>query len=794
MANVTRNVPFTKSAYAKESYPNNVYATNTSTEYNVSSDAPGNLYWNKIVFGGANSWPDSLKRNRIISARLRVYLKTGYSTFDLQGCVDFTPSEVTYRNFPEYRPYSTAKTLSAADLGLSQGVWADVWIPLYSSGTTDASKARRAVDMLQNGAVYFAAGMWSNLGPAWYMKTVLSGGTAPYVEITYSDSEIITSKAEWVKKLDSTVYPNRAQAVSWQLVKNSSNRCFNEVWTQSSAKFRWRVSGSSSWNDIDISGPTTQLTIPAYTFPTGKTIYYCIQSTDTDGTTTTTATYTTTTTESKITPQNSPTSGYKNPREDITFSWYFANTAGNYEQSSASLFWRESGTDTWTQIDAAGSTKSLTVPANTFPTASAVEWYLSGTDSSGSASQTDVYTFSTTASTAYATVVRPVNSVEDGSAPITFKWTLQSADGLEMSRVNLWWKLPSEDNQSWHVIKSSTEIITEWTVDAGYFPAGEIEWLVHAYNIDGTRGPDSKSSFICVDAPDPVQGLTATAVPLTTISWQSEGQEAYEISIDGEVVKKAYGVGVYSWKVTEPLEDGEHTISVRIQGLYGLWSQPSVTSILVSNSPPWEMYLSGEFTADARLKLDLNGNTINPLDVRWYRDDTYIAWTTGTLEFEDRFVLGQHRYHAEIWIADGNYIRSNDVIGKMSTDATIVALAAGGEWLNIGLSENSADVQQFSWSRTVALLHVCGSVYPIMETSPFEDLTGSYNCAFVNQDDAARFEALRGHPVIIKSRRGNVITGAIVALTKKETNFYTSYTFNVQRLQWEDFVRDDQTA
>lgn len=793
MANVTRNVPFTKSAYAKESYPNNVYATNGSTDYNISSDAPGNLYWNKLVFGGANSWPSSLKRNRIISARLRVRLKTGTSTCDFRGCEDFTPSAVTYRNFPSLRSAGAMQIVSASELGLSEGVWADVWIPL-SDYLSEASQAVTAIDLLKHGAIAAYAGMWSNLGPAWYMKTVLSSGSAPYAEITYSDSEIITSKAEYTSYLSGTINPRSAQTVKWKLTKNSANYCMDEVWTQASAKFFWRVQGSGNYTSIDVAGSNTQITIPAFSFPTGKTIQYYVSVTDTDGHTSSTEVKTFTTPASKITPQNSPTSGYRNPREDITFSWYFANTAGNYDQSSASLFWREAGTSEWSQIDAAGSAKSLTVPANTFPAASSVEWYLSGADSSGSSSQTEIYTFSTTASTAYATVRKPVNTVEDGSAPITFEWTLESADGLEISRVDLWWKLPSEDNQHWHVIRQADEAFTSWTVDAGYFEAGETEWLVHAYNIDGTRGPDSKSSFICVSAPNPVRGLAATPVPITTISWQSEGQEAYEISIDGEVVKKAFGPGVYSWQVSEPLADGEHEISVRIQGVYGIWSQPSVTSVFIQNDPPWEIYLSGDFATDARLLLDLTGHTVDPLDVHWYRDGKYIAWTTGTEEYTDRLSLGQHSYHAELWMTDGNYIRSNAVTGSSSVRHTTIGLCSGGEWLDIGLSENSSNAQNFTWSRTVSRLHVRGSVYPVMETSEFEDLTGSYNCAFSDQADAARFAQMRGRPVIVKSRRNNVIIGVITELKKSETTFYTTFSFSLQRIHWEDFVRDDQTA
>ena len=87
-----------------------------------------------------------------------------------------------------------------------------------------------------------------------------------------------------------------------------------------------------------------------------------------------------------------------------------------------------------------------------------------------------------------ATAISPMNTVEDGNGPITFRWSLSNAYGNDPSLVNLWWKLPSEGNQNWHVIVSSSTPITEYTTPAGYFPAGEIQWLVHAYNQDNVRG------------------------------------------------------------------------------------------------------------------------------------------------------------------------------------------------------------------------------------------------------------------------------------------------------------------
>ena len=607
MATATRDITFSKNAYVKRKSPNTHYSISAGTSYIVSRNIDDSSDDNLLLFGGANSWPSSLKRKRIIQAKVHVYLKFGTGTCVIRGCKDFAASSVTYNKMPADTDIDGSTT--AAEASTSVGSWKNVWVTMDDLGAS--YRAEAAISILQNGAVYIEGDSYSSWAPElftpWYAKTVLSDDSKPVVRIYYDDAVDITSKVVIGTKLSGTVNPEKAQTVTWSLKKNSSYYCYNEVWTQSSAKFYWKVSGASSWNTINISGSTMKVTIPAFTFPTGKTIQYYVQATDNDGTTTSTSTYSFTTPASKITPQNCPTSGYLNPRNPVKFSWYFAHTNGDYPQQSAKLCWKVSGASSWNEVPASGTTQNLTIPAypeeGSFPIASTIEWYLYGVDSSGSASQTLTYTISTTAATAYATANSPDSSVEDGSAPITFKWTLTSADGYAISRVILQWKLPSAN--SWTTLMDENEAVSEWTASAGTFPAGEVQWHVQAYNIDGVAGPLSDTSFICVDAPDPVQGLRATDVPISTISWQSDGQEAYEISIDGEVVQKAFGVGVYSWTVPEPLSDGEHIITVRIQGIYGLWSQPSETSIFVENVPQYDLMIRGEFDYDARLTVSL---------------------------------------------------------------------------------------------------------------------------------------------------------------------------------------------
>lgn len=509
---------------------------------------------------------------------------------------------------------------------------------------------------------------------------------------------------------------------------------------------------------------------------------------------------------SNIIYKSGPKSGYYNPKTAATFSWEYQKTAATrnlivaddtFVQASATFYWKKSTDENYTAIQISGTAKNVTVPANTFPTASTIQWFVRGTDTDGTTSQTEVFSFSTAAGTAYAYAQAPIGSVEDGSAPIVFRWNLGSSDGQTPSRVRAWWKLPTEDDNSWHTLCDVHSAITSYTAAAGTFQAGEVQWKVQAFNIDGTAGPwdadtPNAKTFVVVAAPNPVAGLSATAVPLTTISWQSGEQKAYEISIDGNVVRKAYSETVNTWKVPEPLPDGNHEISVRVQGQYGLWSQPSAVTITVSNTTSRTLTLQGTFDLDAELAAVMSGSHTFT-SIHWYRDGVQFAQqnrstATSVMSFTDRTVLGRHSYYAEVWFSNGNYVRSNTVSGTMTASRLTIAPAAGGDWLDLGLSDQRENRETFNMKTSPALYHVLGAKYPHADLSPFVDYSGSYNCAFTDPDKAAQFEAMFGTAVILKSRWNNVLTGILTPLRKTANRFYVAYTFTVQQINTEKLV------
>lgn len=492
--------------------------------------------------------------------------------------------------------------------------------------------------------------------------------------------------------------------------------------------------------------------------------------------------------KSQITGLNN-TSGYVNPAVAQKFKWDFLSAnanyvcAGDFAQASASFFWKVHSSGSYTEVQASGNTKNVTIPANTFPGNSTIDWYVSGTDEDGTATTSPVYSFTTADADAVAAAVSPQNTVEDGSAPITFRWTISNSYGNPASRVEVLWKQPNDAN--WTTLTDQNASITSYTAAANTFPAGEILWKVRAYNADSVAGDYSEASFVCVAAPGAPDGISSDGVPYATITWQCSGQQAYEVIIDGISQGVRFGTGK-SITLDEPLEDGEHTVTIKAQGVYGLWSEAGTAVITVENTPGDAITLSGRGGLDAILQWTTDAAD---LDFYIYRDGVKIGHTA-SLNFVDRLTLGNHNYYVINRLPSGNYTKSDSVSIRTATEYPVIAEFPPRSWTDIRLTENSDVRRTFSYSKTAGFRHYYGANYPVAEISPFDDATATFNTAFLTAAEARTFETLKGKAVCVKSRMGILFVGVMSTLQRSVNAFYTAYSFTLQRIQWEDFIDD----
>lgn len=484
-----------------------------------------------------------------------------------------------------------------------------------------------------------------------------------------------------------------------------------------------------------------------------------------------------------------PSSGYTPKNEAATFRWSYTapdNTAEKPTVASSRFAYRKTASGNFTFVNA-GSALSYTAPAGTFADTDTVYWYPEVTLSNGQVIRPTntlgtaiTYQLSTVEPAFTAVAVSPDGTIEDGSAPITFTWTASNSVGSTPSGAEL--QYSADGGSTWTALGSVTGSALSYEAPASAVPGGQISWRVRALNSGGTPGEWSNSlSFVSVAAPA-APSVSTDAAPFTTITWNATGQQAYEVLVDGVSYGVRFGTGKI-FTLPQPLADGNHTAAVRIQGAYGLWSQPGEAVFTVQNVPAGSIELSGEFGIDAELFWSASPSGE---DFLIYRDGVQIGHTAET-GFTDRRALGTHEWTVLLRQADGNYTRSNAVTGTTAVEGTMIAPLSGGPWLSLRLTEASVPARQYNFSRSHSLRHFSGSALPVLELTPYENKTGSFQCAFKDPAEARAFEALWGQVVVVKSQE-NVITGGLMNLDKAQNAFYIAYAFTIEEIALEEVV------
>lgn len=817
MAQRTVELEIVKSGYIRELYPTDVFHTDRTSDYEVSKSFPSSNkgYYNCLCFGFAQI-PDALKYYELDGISLPLYFD-GSAFCRAAVIADFDVQTLTYAN----RKENTASTIKRVGWSRSSG-WSSAQSN-FSTIDTAEDISRTAAALLQSRA--FMVYCLSSYGDtATYAKAAPPAGTTQKVIVTYDDAKTIRSKVTIVNGIDSD-YANATMpiTVTWDIVRDDSEvyYCAAGSFDQRSATFYWRAQGETAWNAITPQTASDKsVTIPASTFQSSKSdaykyYEYYIEATDVNGLTTTTAVTTFRTNYTQMyaigtfghyyplvpAPEydgdgKSPHIYYWNPHQPITFYWatvglemypYTGYThAVQYASGYTTIAWKigHDGEVNEIPVPTFGAIQ-YSVPANTFPAVDELYYQIRGTDATGVESTPEIWIeFTTAAGKVNSVAIAPVNTVESYNQAITFEWAFSSDSVANPSRYELVWR--EYGAAQWTVLHTSTEPETTFTAPPYTFPVGQIEWAVFAYNADDIVGDYVSSSFIAYGAPE-APYITATGVPFTQITWQSTGQQAFEVEINDETYGPYFGED----KLFEPpdkLADGNYTIRVRIAGQYFLWSDWGDTSITVENSSVYGVYLSGSASVDAHLSWETDAETG---DFYVYRDGVLIA-RTPEYTFDDRLANGTHDYQVLNRLPDGNYCISQEISVGTNCPGTYITAANGNNaWIFLQYSTVENNELQFTDSADSAFYSYSGSRYPHGFTSIYRDSQVTLSTAFKDSDReyAEAFENLLGEPVILKHKDDPVFVGVINSWTKQVPKWpWKSYACNIQRVEWEDFI------
>lgn len=483
-----------------------------------------------------------------------------------------------------------------------------------------------------------------------------------------------------------------------------------------------------------------------------------------------------------------PSSGYVQQSSNNTFSWSTTPTefsATEPTSTSATIQWRVGENGTVYSVVGNAATASCLLPAGTFPVSENIQWRVVLDVSSGYTVTSDWQTVSTAEVLSTAETLSPKNTYLDASQITEFSWRHIISTDTEQTA----WELQiSADNSTWSHLVSGSGAETFATIAANTLEAGILYWRIRTYNSDGVAGEWSEPAQVTViDAPDSPAVRVVNSEPRASVSWQTSGQEGYEILLDGESEGVFWGP-TNTWLAPDYLPDGSHVIKVKIQNKYGFWSDWGSAGFFVSNVPGEALTLDGDGGSNAQL--EWSGGAYDYYII--YRDDEAIAKTTDTNYTDNLFVKNSRYFIRGCTNDSGYYTESNSINLQYIISNNIISAVDEWNWINLELSTSDNPTERISISRQFTNTNYSEHKYPIAELSEFYGKTLSVSAVFSNGSfNAELFESLLGKVVCYKSISGDSVVGVLGAITKTRTPFWVAYTCNIEQIEWSEVISLD---
>lgn len=457
------------------------------------------------------------------------------------------------------------------------------------------------------------------------------------------------------------------------------------------------------------------------------------------------------------------------------------DTFGRAKQTQSVFRWRLKGSSSYKEVS--GSSENyINVPASTF-TSKEIEWQIVLYANTGATATSEWRSIVISDDISTAIAVSPVGTIIDGSVSNTFYWEHVISTGTPQTAFDL---QTSSDQSKWETLYSQSSANTSVDIPANTFTAGLLFWRVRTYSTDGSAGEWSEAaSVIVIAAPNSPTITVVRETPKFSIRWQQEGQQAFEVELDGNLIEKRFG-SKSSYEYYDCLAAGTHTIRVRIQNEYGLWSQWASAALSITN-------LEGS-------PIHLNVIADNELILQWAATEQYDFFeiyrngikiqTLSQNDYADNFAVGSVTFQVRGVHSDtGNYTMSNTVSANVSVPCIMIASVNNPIWQKLNLSTGSLRSTSMSASRSVTYLHHVGAALPSAEIGEAVTMTYNLDCAFKTSDlEAAKaFEALLGQLVCIKEPGGERYVGVLDSLSKENVRrLYRSYTATITLVDWEE--------
>lgn len=491
-----------------------------------------------------------------------------------------------------------------------------------------------------------------------------------------------------------------------------------------------------------------------------------------------------------------PMSGYIDLSKDNIFGFDFEQKADEpsitpLAVKSFTLQLREHGQTEITNINVntwAGDAPNVTVPAGTI-SGESIDWRVIAKTNANQTLTSDWMTLSVEDVPPTAWPISPKDVVVDGSKNQTFIWGHASSTGTAQSKTDL---QKSTDGQTWTTLATVTGAARQWTCHAGTLTSSIKYWRVRTYNADGIAGEWSDAAQIVVIAAPTAPSIQIKSTgPRPSISWQTSEQEAYQVELDGKLSGGTHYGTDKTWTSPAYLADGSHTVRVRVQNQYGMWSDWGAAALPVTNTPGASITLSVQASSVA----DLNWQTSGSYDFYLvYRNDKPIAKLTQT-QYTDELSSGNVTYQVRGCYADSsNYGLSSAVTVTITTGqyVTLYGIASGKKVTLKHCGLKNQPVQN-AINRDIQYIFMYGSTYPHAERSEFVTKKVGGTAVFLPGEDKAGFDALIGELVCLKTQSGEMVIGYLneASDTSRVNPDKSVVNFSIQQIDYAEVIDID---
>lgn len=466
-----------------------------------------------------------------------------------------------------------------------------------------------------------------------------------------------------------------------------------------------------------------------------------------------------------------PADGTIAPRKiSNTFSWQFvAATEGltiptAITQKTATLYWKSIDAANFNVINLGANANSYTFAANdAFKNLERIVWYVECEANTGTTARTEQMTVQVLDDTSNAVGTLPAGEFKDNSdVGITFEWQHNISTGTNPTGFKIRYSYNS--GTSWTELvdeKNTTAVV--FTAPVNKFVNGTVYWQIATYNSDGVVGNWSESTIFAVSQKPTLPQITEiVATPLPSIRWSSTEQVSYEVEIDGISNGQRYGYN-REWKAENILEDGKHSVRIRVWSKMGLVSDWATADFTVLNVP------SGEITINAQERtgqVDVVFDTVSGVFTKYYllRDGMPVAkFEVGNgAPFVDRQSVGAHRYVVRGFDANGYYTDSAAITAAPVVDVAEIGLLDSGEWINLKWQK-----QNYSKSNSTSseMVQYWGYNKPIYKATDAHTIVHNITGAKLGYERVEDVEAMQGQTVIYKDSQGHLAIGVFSSLS-----------------------------